>query len=411
MHFLIHHPKTNLRRIQAGAQPAETPARVQSTVGIIPVVGVLSQRPEWFECGSTYTGICAALERFEAEPSISAIILDVDSCGGSADGAFETAEKIRACTKPVVAYGRGLVASAAYLLFAAAKYRVAHRSSLLGSVGAYECFYVGEGSDEMKYIVSTQSPNKVPDPTQPEGEKIIQARVDALAEIFIGDLAKYFNVTPEKIKSDFGGGEMLFAEQAQPLSMVDEVGNFKQALAATQKNQNAVDSMTIAPQRTQQMGDVGKRANGGKTMARKMAFTITDDANVTEGAESFPVTPEVIKEKFPEVYDAIQKLAIDAMNAESADVEEAAGTADMANPEEMAAVAQARAGKMSANDLRKALLTAKAKFANSDEAKKRMAAQLRNADQPNVISASAAQIGVQIQKTNPFARFAGVKNG
>ena len=120
MHFLIHHPKTNLRRIQAGAQPAETPARVQSTVGIIPVVGVLSQRPEWFECGSTYTGICAALERFEAEPSISAIILDVDSCGGSADGAFETAEKIRACTKPVVAYGRGLVASAAYLLFSAA---------------------------------------------------------------------------------------------------------------------------------------------------------------------------------------------------------------------------------------------------------------------------------------------------
>lgn len=411
MHFLIHHPKTNLRRIQAGAQPAETPARVQSTVGIIPVVGVLSQRPEWFECGSTYTGICAALERFEAEPSISAIILDVDSCGGSADGAFETAEKIRACTKPVVAYGRGLVASAAYLLFAAAKYRVAHRSSLLGSVGAYECFYVGEGSDEIKYIVSTQSPNKVPDPTQPAGEKVIQARVDALAEIFIEDLAKYFNTTAEKIKSDFGGGEIIFATVAQPLGMVDEVGNFKQALAAAQKSKNTVDAMNVSEQRTQQVGDVQRRANGGKKMARKMAFTITDDANVTEGADTFDVTPEVIKDKFPEVYKAIQDLAVEAMKQENADVEDAAEAADTGNPEEATAVAQARAGKMSANDLRKALLTAKMKYANSDEAKKRAMAALRNADQPPVINASAAQFGVQVKKSNPFARFAGVKNG
>jgi ClpP class serine protease len=145
MHFLIHNPKTNLRKMQAGETAADVPARVQANVGVIPVVGVLSQRPDWFACGSTYAGISTALERFEAEPSISAILLDVDSCGGSADGVFETAEKIRACTKPVIAYGRGLVASAAYLLFAAARYRVAHRSALLGSVGAYECFYVGEG--------------------------------------------------------------------------------------------------------------------------------------------------------------------------------------------------------------------------------------------------------------------------
>ena len=404
MHFLIHNPKTNLRKMQAGEAAAETPARVQSSVGVIPVVGVLAPRPDWFMCGSTYSGICAALERFEAEPAISAILLDVDSCGGDADGAFETAEKIRACTKPVIAYGRGLVASAAYLLFAAAKYRVAHRSALLGSVGAYECHYVGEG-DEIKYIVSTQSPNKVPDPTQPEGEKVIQARVDALADIFIADLATYFNTTPEKVKADFGGGEVIFAEAAQPLGMVDEVGNFKQALAATQKNQNTVDGMTQAMQRTQHTGMVKRRAGGGNRMARKMAFTITDDANVTEGAEVFPVTPEIIKEKFPEVYEAIQNAAMEDMKQENADVEEAAASADMENPDEKMAVAQARAGKMSAAVLTKTLLAAKAKYAGSDEAKKRAMAAARGKDQPAVINASAAQFGAQVQKPNAFAQF------
>ncbi len=394
--------------MQAGETAADVPARVQANVGVIPVVGVLSQRPDWFDCGSTYTGISAALERFEAEPSISAILLDVDSCGGSADGVFETAEKIRACSKPVIAYGRGLVASAAYLLFAAARYRVAHRSALLGSVGAYECFYVGEG-DEIKYVVSTQSPNKVPDPTQPEGEKIIQARVDALAEIFITDLAQYFNLTPEKIKADFGGGEVIFATAAQPLGMVDEVGNFKQALAATQKTQITVDGMNNVPQRTQQMGAVQNRPKGANRMARKMAFTITDDANVTEGAESFPVTPETIKEKFPEVYDAIQKAATEAASAEAAAVEETAAAADPGNPEEMQAVAQARAGKMSAAQLTKTLLTAKAKYAGSDEAQKRAMSAARSKDQPAVISAAAAQFGEQKQQTNAFARIGVVK--
>jgi ClpP class serine protease len=404
MNFLIHNPQMNLRKMQAGAVPTEPPERVQSSVGVIPVVGVLAQRPDWFESGSTYAGICAALERFEAEPAIAAIVLDVDSCGGSADGVFETAEKIRACKKPVVAYGRGLVASSAYLLFSAAHYRVAHRSALVGSVGAYECYYVGDGVNDIKYIVSTQSPNKVPDPTQPEGEKIIQARVDSLAEMFIGDLAKYFNTTPEKVKADFGGGEVILAEQAQLVGMVDEVGNFKAALAATQKTQITIDSMSNAPQRTQQMGVVQKRANGGRTMARKMALTITDDANVTEGAETFEVTPEVIRDKFPEVYKAIQDTAVEEMKAEAAEVEETAATADTENPEEMQAVAQARAGKMSANDLRKTLLTAKAKYAGSDEAKKRAMAAMRGKDQPPVVNASAAQFGVKTQKDNVFAR-------
>lgn len=407
MNFLIHNPQVNLRKMQAGATPAETPARVQNAVGVIPVVGVLSQRPDWFESGSTYAGICAALERFEAEPAITAIVLDVDSCGGSADGVFETAEKIRACTKPVIAYGRGLVASSAYLLFSAARHRVAHRSALVGSVGAYECHYVGDGTKELKYIVSTQSPNKVPDPAQPEGEKIIQARVDALAEMFINDLAKYFKTTPEKVKADFGGGELLLAEAAQRVGMVDEVGNFKAALAATQKMQITVDSLNGQSQRAQQVGIVQRRTNGGRAMARKMAYTITDDANVTEGAETFEVTPEVIRDKFPDVYEAIKKEAVAEITEETAEIEEAAATADTENPEEMQAVAQARAGKMSANDLRKTLLSAKAKYANSDEAKKRAMAALRSKDQPAVINASAAQFGQPTQKTNPFARFVG----
>lgn len=402
MNFLIHNPKTNIRKMQGGEAYAEQPARVQTGVGVIPVIGTLSQRPDWFSCGSTYTGIIAALEKFEAEPSVSAILLDVDSCGGSADGAFETAERIRASSKPVIAYGRGLVASAAYLLYAAAKYRVAHRSALIGSVGAYECHYVGD-SDELKFIVSSQSPDKLPDPTQPGGEAVIQARVDALADLFINDLAKYFNATPEKIKADFGGGKLFFAGEAQRAGMVDEVGNFKTALASVEKTRKPVDTPTAAGQGVQQVSAVRTKRAGGTRMARKMAFTITDETNVTEGAETFEITKEVIKEKFPEIYAEIQKEAVAAVEAEQAEVEEAAETADMSNPEEKDAVMKARSGKMSANELRKTLLSAKAKFATSEEGKRRQMAAARDADKPVIIQPGM----IQTQKSNPFARFVG----
>lgn len=389
--------------MQIGETVAEQPVRVQANFGVIPVIGTLSARPDWFSCGSTYAGIVAALEKFEAEPGITAIILDVDSCGGSADGAFETAERIRASSKPIIAYGRGLVASAAYLLFAAAKYRVAHRSALVGSVGAYECHYVGD-SDELKFIVSTQSPDKLPDASQPDGEAVIQARVDALADLFIGDLAKYFNTTPEKIKTDFGGGQVIFAEAAQRVNMVDEVGNFKTALSALEKINKTIDGTNATGQGVQQVSAVKTKRAGGHRMARKMAFTITDEANVTEGAETFEVTKEIIKEKFPEIYAEIQKEATDALAAEAAEVEDAAETADMGNPEEKDAVMKARAGKMSANELRKTLLSAKAKFANSDEAKRRHMAAARDADKPIIITGGMA---AQTQKSNPFARFVG----
>lgn len=403
MKFLIHQPQTNLRKMQ-GPAAAEVPSRVQTGVGIIPIVGVLSPRSDgWFEMGSTYEQISAALERFNAEPAITKIVLDVDSCGGSADGVFELAEKIRESQKPVIAYGRGLVASAAYLLFAAAHVRIAHRSTFIGSVGAYECHYIGD-TGEIKYIVSSQSPKKVPDPSTPDGEAVIQARVDALAEMFIGDLATYFNSTPEKVLADFGGGEIMLATAAQRAGMVDIVGNFKTALAAEKTIANMVDKTSgasYAPNTRSAAALLGAR---GKRMARKMALVITDDANVTEGAESFEVTKDSIKEKFPEVYEAIQKDAMDAAAKAAEEVEAVAESADESNPAEKEMVAQARAGKMSATELAVKLVAEKKRYMSSDAFKLAQIGARRQADQPAVITASAGDTN---QKKNPFLKVLG----
>lgn len=202
MLFLIHNPQTNLRRAAAGVAPVQPPAfSPRGKLAVIPVVGVLTSRMEnfWFSCGTTYDYVSACLDKYAMDDSIAGVVLDVDSPGGAADGVFELAEKIRAFPKPVVSYARGLAASAAYILFSAAHHTIAHRTALLGSVGAYECYY-SEG--DIKYIVSSQSPKKILDVNVPEDAAVAQARVDQLAEMFITDLAKYVGVTTAQVLSD-----------------------------------------------------------------------------------------------------------------------------------------------------------------------------------------------------------------
>lgn len=420
MNFLIHNPKLNLRaRLDSDVASEIKAARMQAAVGVIPIVGALSQNGGgWFSCGSTYSGIAAALEKFEADETVEKIILDIDSPGGEVAGVFELADRIRAAKKPVVAYTRSIAASAAYLLFSSAQYRVAHYGAWLGSVGAYEAHFTGGGV--VKYFVSAQSPQKIPDPESKEGAAAIQRRVDTIAQLFIDKLAEFFSVTSEKIVENFGGGEIVLGQSAVSQGMADAVGNFRAALAWAPKTENEkpldTTPLVVQPQAESknalklQIGAV--RRKGAKMAKTKMAFVVTDDSNVTEGSEVFEVTKDLIREKFPEIFDSIQKEALDEAAKDAEEVEAVAETADEENPEEKDAVAQARAGKMSADTLARALLSAKAKYAASDAGKRRALMAARNADQPavaNSITSARDFFHTPAQKPNPFARFVAVK--
>ena len=79
--------------------------------------------------------ITAAIDKANNNNSIKAILLQVDSGGGSPVGGWEIAEALKHSNKPTVALIRERGDSAAYLSASGAKYIIASANSDVGSIG------------------------------------------------------------------------------------------------------------------------------------------------------------------------------------------------------------------------------------------------------------------------------------
>jgi ClpP class serine protease len=191
-------------------------------LAVVPITGPIFRRANMLTevSGATSVEILATdLQRAADDPSVREIILDIDSPGGQATGIAELASQIRGIDKPVTAYVDGMAASAAYWLAAAANRIVASPTALLGSIGVVVT-YRAERDAPIK-IISSQSPLKQAAPDTDAGRAELQRVTDELASIFIADVAKFRNVTPQTVESDFGRGGLLVGAAAVSAGMAD----------------------------------------------------------------------------------------------------------------------------------------------------------------------------------------------
>ncbi len=204
-------------------------------VAVLHVNGVISRYATWFQsiCGGVSTQLLAK-EFSEAlnNPGVKAIVLNVDSPGGQADGIHELAEMIHAArgTKPVVAYVGGTGASAAYWVACAADEVVLDATAMLGSIGVVATLNRYKDSDEnveRLEFVSSQSPKKRLDPASEEGRADWQGRLDQMADVFIERVARNMAVSREKVLSDFGQGGVLIGQNAVEQGMAHRLGSLE----------------------------------------------------------------------------------------------------------------------------------------------------------------------------------------
>jgi len=108
---------------------------------VVPVHGVIGRNLSELEsmCGCCDVhAIEEMLEECERDPSIKTIILDIDSPGGTSVGVPELANRIKACSKEVIAFTGSECCSAAYWIGSQAGAGFyATPSSSVGSVGVY----------------------------------------------------------------------------------------------------------------------------------------------------------------------------------------------------------------------------------------------------------------------------------
>lgn len=208
---------------------------VRNGVAVVPVIGPIFRYANLFTMLSGATSLDVLATSFGqavGNPAVKAIVLEIDSPGGMAAGISEFASQVRDASKvkPVVAYVSDKGASAAYWIAAAASELVMSDTAQVGSIGTVMTAMRSIDDGTIK-IISSQSPLKQARPDSEAGQKLYQAQIDQLAQIFIDAVAQYRGVSAETVVNDFGQGFTLVGAKAVAAGMADRLGTLESIIA------------------------------------------------------------------------------------------------------------------------------------------------------------------------------------
>lgn len=193
--------------------------------------------------GVTSGTIMKQIREAAADDSVKALVLRIDSGGGSATAAEEVGRELlrfkEQTQKPIVATMGNTGASAAYWIAACASDKIyANATTLTGSIGVYmpymnteELFKkIGITSDKIKSgpykdIMSNDRPMTT------EEKQILQNIVDEIYDQFVYTVSAGRRMETSKVRA-IADGRIYTGRQAKNIGLVDELGDYYDALAA-----------------------------------------------------------------------------------------------------------------------------------------------------------------------------------
>ena len=192
-----------------------------------------------------------ALERLGKSQSIKAVIVHINSPGGTTSGSEELHDSLKRLKeeKPTVVVVDGLAASGGYIAAIAGDYIVAGETSLVGSIGVlfqYPNFgealkSLGIKMEEIKSSPLKAAPNGF-EPTSPEARAAIESIVmDSYA--WFRDLVKNRRKLDDAMLEKVADGRVFTGRQGVGLKLVDELGDERTAIAWLAREKN-IDAKT-----------------------------------------------------------------------------------------------------------------------------------------------------------------------
>jgi len=176
------------------------------------------------------------LEKAETLPNIKAVLLEINSGGGSAVSCEEIVKKVSSMNKTIVALIKDIGASGAYWIASSSDYIIASRASIVGSVGTYSSYLEFSGLME-KYGIYYRRlvEGEYKDIGTPfrnmseEEEKLFEERLKIVNDYFLNDVSAKRKLGEEQ-KKEISSGLFYVGEQALRLNLIDEIGGKEEAM-------------------------------------------------------------------------------------------------------------------------------------------------------------------------------------
>lgn len=203
-------------------------------IAIVPIIGEIttsgsSSFPVPSE-GASSTSIINSLEKAEKDKNVRAIVLEINSPGGTVVASEEIANKVKSMEKPVVAWIREIGASGGYWIASGADSIVADPLSITGSIGVigsylefsrlldkYGIRYEGLTTGKYKDL---GSPFK--ELTQEE-RGLLLSKMNIIHDAFVDEIARNRNMPRDRAES-LSTGIFYIGKEAKEIGLVDKLG-------------------------------------------------------------------------------------------------------------------------------------------------------------------------------------------
>jgi len=228
---------------KSGNKAADEAYQMQDGVAVIPVYGVLDKRMNLFSAmsgGTSYELLGAQIKQALADPNVAALLLDVDSPGGSVDGVKTVADQILAARggKPIVAFANGQATSAAFWIASAADLVMADDTAVVGSIGVVMTHFDRSGQDAQRGVKRThifsgryKVAGSDAQPLSPDDQAYLQNISDTYYQLFLDGVASNRGQDSAAVHENMGDGRLFIGRQAKDAGLVDQIGTFDDALA------------------------------------------------------------------------------------------------------------------------------------------------------------------------------------
>lgn len=265
---LLSNPQNKgaLRKLLPARLPVSDKDPKKENVAVLPVTGLILPTENLFSLllgATTLDTFACDFQHALDNPAVSAIIFTIDSPGGSVTGVHECAEMIYQARgkKPIIAYISGLGASAAYWLASSADEIIVDATASVGSIGVLSVHTDDTAQKAQKglvqtHIVSSQSPRKRLGVATEAGRADLQAHVDAIAEVFVENVARNRNVSVASVLADFGQGSLCVGMHAVKQNMADRIGSFAQLIQEKTEKAAVATTPFHPPQREKSMTEL-----------------------------------------------------------------------------------------------------------------------------------------------------------
>jgi len=211
---------------------------VGDKVAVIPVKGMITLNGGNSLLQTTTSGneIAAKIKDANEDSQIKAIVLEINSPGGTVLGSKIVADTLKQVEKPVVSVITESGTSGAYWIASQTDLIVADELSYVGSISVLGSYLEFAGFMEDLNItyrrLATGEFKDLGTPMKemtPEEEEIIMERLNTVHEYFVNEVAQGRGMTYDDV-ADLANGLFYFGMEAKTLGLVDEIGTKEDAI-------------------------------------------------------------------------------------------------------------------------------------------------------------------------------------